>query len=151
MVRFLIATHGYLAGGFKSALQIILGQEAVLNVTALDLFVGETAGEESAKASIEKYFCGVSKEDQVVAFSDIMYGSVNQMLMPYADNGRIFVLSGVNFPLLCEILSAVVYSGEEVRMEMLREMAEKGRGELVFVNEELNKEIKKDGEEDFFA
>lgn len=150
MVKFLIATHGHLAGGFKSTLQIILGKEAVLDVTALDLFVEETPGEESAKARIEGYFQALSKEDQVVAFSDIMYGSVNQMLMPYADDERIFVLSGVNFPLICEVLSAVIYSGEEVSVEMLHEMAQKSRGELLFVNEELKKETKSETEETFF-
>ena len=150
MIKFLIATHGYLAGGFKSTLQIILGEEAVSNVTALDLFVGEALGEENAKTLIEEYFSGIQKEDQVIVFSDIMYGSVNQMLMPYADDTRVFVLSGVNFPLLCEIVSSVVYSGETICMGRLQEMVKKGREELIFVNEELKQEIKQDSEETFF-
>lgn len=150
MVKFLIATHGRLAEGFKSALSIILGEEAVSGVTALNMFVDETAESESAKLLIEKYFSNVSKEDQVIAFSDIMHGSVNQMLMPYADDSRIFVLSGTNFPLLCEIISAVIYSGTDVDMEMVREMAVKGRQELVCVNDELKREEEKDDEESFF-
>ena len=72
------------------------------------------------------------------------------MLMPYGDDERIFVLSGVNFPLICEIVSAVVYSGETVSMEMLREMVKKGREELVFVNDAVKKETKKDSEDSFF-
>ncbi len=41
MVKFLIASHGHLAGGLKSTLEIILGEEAALDVTALNLFVEE--------------------------------------------------------------------------------------------------------------
>lgn len=119
-------------------------------MTALNLFVEETPGAENAKARIEGYFSKAGEEDQVVVFSDIMYGSVNQMLMPYGDDERIFVLSGVNFPLICEIVSAVVYSGETVSMEMLREMVKKGREELVFVNDAVKKETKKDSEDSFF-
>lgn len=150
MVKFLIATHGHLAEGLKSTLQIILGEEAAADVTALALFVDEAPGAENAKDRIEEYFSKIREEDQVIAFSDIMYGSVNQMLVPYANDGRIFVLTGANFPLLCEIVSAVVYSGETVSMEMLCGMAEKGREELVFVNDALKKEIKKDSEDSFF-
>ncbi len=150
MVKFLIASHGHLAGGLKSTLEIILGEEAALDVTALNLFVEEAPGAENGKARIEEYFAGLGETDQAVVFSDIMYGSVNQMLMPYTDDARIFLLSGVNFPLVCEIVSAVAYSGEEVSMEMLREMAKKGREELIFVNDAVKQEIKRDNEDSFF-
>ncbi|MCI9657174.1 MAG: hypothetical protein HFI14_01025 [Lachnospiraceae bacterium] len=150
MIHFLIATHGHLAKGFKDTLQIILGKEAVSHVTALCLFSEDLPESEDGRTMIENFFSGLSREDQVVVLTDILYGSVNQMLLPYADDEKVWLLSGVNFPLLCELVSAVVYTGTEICLDVLREMVEKGRKELVLVNDELKKESPKEEETSFF-
>ena len=98
MVKFLIATHGHLADGFKDTLGIIMGEEITKRVETFNLFVEDEQNSEDANTRIRNYFYDLKKGEQSIVFTDILHGSVNQFMMPYANDHTIFIITGVNLP-----------------------------------------------------
>ncbi|RHO19458.1 PTS sugar transporter subunit IIA [Amedibacterium intestinale] len=142
MVHFVLASHGYLADGFKSSLSIILGEETAKNIQTVNAFVDKN---ENIELRLEQLVNSYDAKNQIIIFTDIMYGSVNQYLMHYVDNRRIFLITGMNLSLVCEIVTH--YSNEEkVNAFELKDIVEKARQEIILVNTEVS-EIEKD---DFF-
>lgn len=96
----MIATHGILAEGFRNTLEILgVSQEHIIVMN----FYCQDSHEE---AEISELFASLSSEDQMIVFTDIQYGSVNQMFVKAAIRFReknIEVLSGINLPLILEI------------------------------------------------
>lgn len=149
MVRFLIASHGYLADGFKSTLEIIVGKEIAERVSTLNAFVDESSGD--VKGNIERFIGNIPPEDQLIVFSDIMHGSVNQCFMPFLDNEKIFLITGVNFPLLCEMVAEYSFSDEsEINKDDLQKAVERAKEEMIFVNHFMTTAPSADTEDDFF-
>ena len=149
MIRFLIASHGYLADGLKSTLEIIVGKEIAERVSTINAFVDEQSGD--AKGNIERFIKEIPSTDKLIIFSDIMHGSVNQCLMSYVDDERIFLITGVNFPLLCEVVAEYSFSDEsEVKKEDLQNAVEKAKEELNFVNNFITTVSSDENEDDFF-
>ena len=80
MVHFVLASHGYLADGFKSSLSIILGEETAKNIQTVNAFVDKN---ENIELRLEQLVNSYDAKNQIIIFTDIMYGSVNQYLMHY--------------------------------------------------------------------
>ncbi len=100
MRKFLIASHGHLASGMKSALDILLG--ASNHVAVLDAYVDETRVEDK----INEFYQQVDESDQVILLSDLVGGSVNQMMYPYAARKDTILISGINLALVLELAAA---------------------------------------------
>lgn len=148
MIKFLIAAHGYLAEGIKSTVNIIMGEEAANSVLTLNAFIDEK--NEDVPNEIRKYIDDLNGEDKMIIFTDLMYGSVNQFIMPYVDDDRIYVITGFNFPLVCEVIAKYVYSGAlTVDIDELKKDIEKAKNEIVYVNDFIKEKKISDGN-DFF-
>jgi fructoselysine/glucoselysine PTS system EIIA component len=135
MVKFLIATHGYLADGFKSTLGIIMGEEIANKISTLNCFVEDTPKADDVKMLMHNYFKGLAEGEQVIVFTDILHGSVNQLLIPYADDQKVYILTGINLPLMCEVMTVYGYGEDAVDMERLREFISTAKNETLFVND----------------
>lgn len=70
MIRFLIASHGRLADGFKSTVEVIIGKDVADKIETVSAFIGESI--EDAKGRLEAVVKAIPEEDQVIIFSDIM-------------------------------------------------------------------------------
>jgi PTS system mannose-specific IIA component len=102
MNKFLIATHGRLAEGYKSALGLFGKDEAVETVCA---YVDDA----DYTQQIQDFIDGVGEEDQAVIFTDILGGSVNQKVVLLVNETRatksnIQILTNVNFPTMLAVL-----------------------------------------------
>ncbi len=149
MIRFLIASHGQLADGFKSAIAVIMGQEIADRIATINAFVED--GAEDVKGIIENFVRDISSTDKLIVFSDIMHGSVNQFLMPLIDDEKVFVITGVNFPLICELVARYSFSEElDVTLEELLATLEKAKDEMILVNHYVKPFVFKDNDDDFF-
>ncbi len=148
MVRFLIATHGFLADGFKSSINVLMGEEIAQKIDTINAFV--EGGTDNPKAEIEKYCNELKHDDDLVIITDLMYGSVNQFALPYADNKNIHIISGANFPLICEIISKLTFGPEEVedKVAIINEAIDKAREQIIYAKDLNAKEG--DNDEDFF-
>ena len=147
MVRFLVATHGTLADGFKSTMSILMGKEIAEKIETINAYCNEN--ESSPKQLIENYIDSVGN-DQLIIFTDVMFGSVNQFVMPYVNRSNIFVLTGVNFPLMLEVISKYSFGEESVEEDYIRSVVAKAREQILFVNDEMQDSQTANNEEDFF-
>ncbi len=98
MRKILIASHGNLAQGFKSAAKIIVGKEE--NVEAINAYVDEI----NLNEKLENYFNSLDASDELIIFSDMFGGSVNQSLMQRLNRANTHLITGTNLPVFLEIL-----------------------------------------------
>jgi fructoselysine/glucoselysine PTS system EIIA component len=131
MRKFLIASHGTFASGIKSSLDIIIGP--MENVFLIGAYTGENKSIEDDLAEVLKQ---VSKEDELIVFTDLMGGSVTNQVLQYALKENVYIVSGFNLPLLLDIL----LSDPETPVD---EVIETGicnaKDQIVFVNKLIAK------------
>ena len=132
--KFLIVSHGALAGGFRSALELITGANG-------DVFVLQAYLEENkpVEEELARLLQGAGAEEEWVVFTDLLGGSItNQVLRVMTElPGRdaIHIVAGVNLPLVIE----VVLSDPEAPVdELLSEAVARARDQLVYVNGVIN-------------
>ena len=77
MRKLLIATHGYLADGVKSSINILCGEKS--EVTYLNAYVEDG----DIKENIKDFFNEYKPEDEVILFTDLYGGSVIQIFAVY--------------------------------------------------------------------
>lgn len=150
MIRYLIATHGYLADGFKSTLKVIMGEEITKQIVTLNLFVEDNQQSEDAKTLIGNFFENIQEDDQIIVFTDILHGSVNQLVIPYINSKKVHVLTGINLPLICEVMSTFGYIDQAIDEEKLKLITDEAQKELRYVNEYKNKKIKQINDDSSF-
>ena len=148
MVRFLIATHGMLSDGFKSSVSVLMGDEIANNIGTINAFVEN--GDLDPKGRIEEIVNALGEDEELIIFTDLMYGSVNQFAVPYSNKNNVHVITGINFPVICEVISKLTFSYEEkkVSTDELLEIIDKSRGQLTYVK--VVSEDNDDNEEEFF-
>ncbi|AND83581.1 PTS sugar transporter subunit IIA [Clostridium tyrobutyricum] len=138
MRKILIATHGTLARGAKNTIELLVGK--IADITCISAYV-DKEGEDITK-SIEKFFKSIKSEDEVVVFTDIIGGSVNQKIVSYASQSNALVVSGFNLPV---ILTVILENGV-ISKERLNEIIAESREQLKLVEIDVNEN---NNDEDF--
>jgi fructoselysine and glucoselysine-specific PTS system IIA component len=127
--KFLIATHGRLAGGVKSSLDLITG--AMDSIFLIEAYVDENRSiEDDIKAVVDQ----VGGNDELIVFSDIMGGSVTNQILQYALQSNVHVVSGFNLPLVIEI---VLSDTDTPAREIIAEAIENAKQQMVYLNQLL--------------
>ncbi|BBN99835.1 PTS sugar transporter subunit IIA [Sporolactobacillus terrae] len=121
MKRIVVATHGELSKTLIETVELIVGSQTNLDYFCMTKDKSGEAGRQELKKIIFK-----NNEDQVLIFTDVFGGSVNnicaELLMDAQDPDRIHLVSGVNLPmLLTAILSLPSNSVEAVVAEAIQE------------------------------
>lgn len=138
MLRLFLSSHGHLASGMKSSVEILSGANDRL--TVFDAYVNE----ENVKDVLDHYFETVVKpEDEVILLSDLYGGSVNQVMYLYLDRPNVSLVAGVNLALVLELAVR-----ESVTKEELQKLVEQSRTMLRIVEPEAD--TASDQQEDFF-
>ena len=133
MKKFLFATHGTLAAGAKSTLELLIGN--VADITCLTAYVNP---DDNVDEQLKAYFSEVSDEDQV---------SVNQKIVPYAQKKNVFLIAGFNLPLLLEL----AMNEDKVTEEELLDSIEESRKNMMLVRVEVTDSGTEKEEEEFLA
>ena len=139
MVKFFLSSHGPLASGIKSSIDILLGNSDRL--TVFDAYVDEKSLEEELNA----FYRGVAPEDQVILMSDMYGGSVNSIMYTFLDRPNTTLLAGVNLAL---VIGLVINEGP-ISREMLRDVVEQSREALRIVEMEETGDAGRAGDELF--
>ena len=139
MVKFFLSSHGHLASGIKSSIDILLGNSDRL--TVFDAYVDEKSLEEELNA----FYRGVAPEDQVILMSDMYGGSVNSIMYTFLDRPNTTLLAGVNLAL---VIGLVINDGP-ISREMLRDVVEQSREALRIVEMEETGDAGRAGDELF--
>lgn len=122
MRKFFISSHGHLASGMKTSLEILLGKAD--NVTVFDAYLDKT----TVESQVEAWFDTLNEDDQAIMLSDLYGGSVNQVLYRYLDRPNTFLVAGVNLGLVLEL---VAMSDVELTKEELDRLIQSGRDAMV--------------------
>jgi fructoselysine and glucoselysine-specific PTS system IIA component len=124
--KFLIATHGTLATGLKSSLNLIVG--AVDNLFLIEAYVDENKALED---EINEVLNQLGDQDELLIFSDILGGSVTNQLLQFALRPNVYIVSGFNLPLVIELILADTDTPLE---ELIEEAIANAKAQMVFVN-----------------
>ena len=122
-MKILVIGHGRFAEGVKSAAQIIVG----------DL------SEVTFHVELDKYF---SNNTNILVLTDLFGGSVNQAIMQYITKENIEIITGVNIPLVLEILLSNI-TGKNLD---IREIVSNAKEQIMFVNDVLENSNNDEGE-----
>jgi len=123
--KFLIATHGNLATGVKSTLDIIIGQTE--NVFLIEAYVKENKGIESDLAALLKT---LGKNDELIIFTDLLGGSITNQAVRFTQSRNVHIVSGFNLALLIEVLMADVGTPAE---EVIESAIQNAKEQIVYV------------------
>lgn len=100
MRKYFISSHGKLASGFKSSIDVLLGTSE--NVTVFDAYLDEKNFDDVISAYLDKQ----SENDQIILMSDLLGGSVNQIMSLYAQRNNVVLIAGVNLAFVLEIVAS---------------------------------------------
>src|ERR1700733_10758141 len=123
--KFLIATHGNLATGVKSTLDIIIGQTE--NVCLIEAYVKENKGIESDLAALLKT---LARNDELIIFTDLLGGSITNQAVRFTQGRNVHIVSGFNLALLIEILMAETSTPAE---EVIETAIQNAKEQIVYV------------------
>jgi fructoselysine/glucoselysine PTS system EIIA component len=134
--KFLIATHGALASGFQSSLELIAGAGDSVHIIQAYLDESKPVNEELANL-----FGPARTDEEWVVFSDLLGGSITNQLVQAAAGKNVHIIAGFNLPLLLEVVLSD--PGEPIAV-VLEAAIERAREQLVYVNKLIN--LKNDSE-----
>ena len=112
-MRLLLGSHGHLASGMATAIEILAGPQP--HLTILDAYVDQ-------RNIDEEYFASVPSEETVVMLSDLYGGSVNQKMYLYLERPHTYLIAGVNLALVLELCMQ-----SEVSLTTLHQLTEQSR------------------------
>lgn len=129
MSKIIIASHHKLAKGLKDTLEYILPNSIeIIPITAYvdDRSIGDL---------VSGVFDKIDEGEQVIAFTDIMGGSVNQEFAKRIGRENYYLITGVNLPLLLNI--TLLLQNGEVDEEDIRNAIEESKNQMIFVNDAM--------------
>lgn len=133
-MRFLMATHGNFAKGIKESIELILGK--FQNLNELSCYTNK---EFDLEKEIEKIINGVNGEELIVV-TDVYGGSVNNGFLQKLENHKnIHVISGLNLPLMIELLSE--QDSYTTTRELIMKSLENTKDEIKYCNLEIDKMV----------
>ena len=138
MKKILLATHGKLAEGLKSAITLIVGEQD--DITFINAYVGDLNFEEE----LVKYLAEITDEDTLIVMTDLFGGSVNQTILRKLDLNKSYLITGVNLAVLLEL---ALMDAENISKETILQTVQSGKDKLMLV--EMDEEPEEEEDFDF--
>lgn len=99
MAQIILASHGALADGMKSAADMILGENDNLSSFCLSQYPNP----QDIKSAIQ-VFMDEKQNETFIMISDIKGGSIHNQLVTLCDRENVFLVSGMNLNLVLELV-----------------------------------------------
>lgn len=132
-MKILVIGHGRFAEGIKSVANKIVGD--LSEVTFMNTYVDDI----DFHVELDNYF---SKNNNVLVLTDLFGGSVNQAIIQYITKVNINIITGINIPLILEILLSNTI-GNDLDF---RQIISSAKEQIVFVNNMLENLNNEEGE-----
>jgi phosphotransferase system, mannose/fructose-specific component IIA len=132
-MKILVIGHGRFAEGIKSVANIIVGD--LSEVTFMNTYVDDI----DFHVELDNYF---SENKNVLVLTDLFGGSVNQAIIQYITKVNIDVITGINIPLILEILISNT-TGNNLDF---RQIISSAKEQIVYVNDMLENLNNEEGE-----
>ena len=117
-MKILLGSHGRLASGIKTSIEILMGESSTRNLTVIDACIDSS----NIDLQLKEFFDQVDEKDQVLMLSDLYGGSVNQKMYLYLNRKNTYLVSGVNLAFVLEICML-----EQVDNEILERIIQQAR------------------------
>lgn len=117
MVKMLLASHGTLAAGMLSSLELIMGRQECVEV--LCAYVD---GEDDVSPRVKRFMEQMKPEDSWIVCTDVFGGSINNEFMKYLDRDNMRLISGMSLPLV--ITAASSMSSADTAADVEKEVKE---------------------------
>lgn len=125
MRHIIIATHYNFAEGLESTVKFLT---SINDIKVICAYVDENI---EIEKEIEKIFSNINKlDDEVLIFTDILGGSVNQKFIPYIRE-NVHLITGINLPV---VMSLVLKGDELITKEEIEDAIEEARQQIIYVN-----------------
>lgn len=99
MIGILIVTHKELAEALMGVLDLILGHQEGVQALSLD----PNTPPEAARQKIQRGLSQVNNGDGVIILTDMLGGTPSNMTLPFLQEGKVEVVTGVNLPMLMKL------------------------------------------------
>lgn len=126
MRKFLIATHGAFSKGIRSSLDLIIGD--TYNTFLIQAYLDENNTVEDELATI---LATITADDELVIFTDLLGGSVNNIMLQNALRENVHIVSGINLPLVIEV---ILGDADIPVIEIIEDALVKAKEQMVYVN-----------------
>lgn len=130
MRKIIFASHHRLASGLKDTLNYIAPN--IIEVEAIDAYLANKPVENEISEALADVNL---QKDEVLVFTDMMGGSVNQNFVKYVNYPHFHVMAGMNLPLVLAILLALPEGFVEANQ--LREKITEAQQQMVYVNDKV--------------
>ena len=124
--KILIATHSVFADGIKNAMELVTGEQN--SVSTLCAYTNDMTEVETPIKEIIDALCD---DEELIVTTDIFGGSVNNEFMKYLSKSNIYLIAGVNLPLLFELIMNLE---SENTVQMIETAVKNARKQLQYCN-----------------
>jgi len=99
MIGILIVTHKELAEALMAVCDLILGRQEGILALSLD----PEAPPEASRLQIQRSLAQVNNGAGVVILTDMLGGTPSNLTLPFLQEGKVEVVTGVNLPMLMKL------------------------------------------------
>ena len=124
--KLLIATHSVFADGIKNAMELVTGEQN--SVSTLCAYTNDMTEVETPIKEIIDALCD---DEELIVTTDIFGGCVNNEFMKYLSKSNIYLIAGVNLPLLFELIMNLE---SENTVQMIETAVKNARKQLQYCN-----------------
>ena len=136
MRRYVLASHGKMAEGIKTTLEIIIGPQE--DLTCVNAYTDECPDPlPEFQKVIEQY-----PNDEIVIMTDMLGGSVNNNAVVLTKNPNVHVVTGMN---LAVVISIIMSDQNSDTKEVIKHAIEQAREMIIYCND-----LESDEEDDDF-
>ena len=136
-MKVMIATHGYLADGVKSNLSLFVDTSEIETINAY-------VNDDDYTDQIRNFIDDAGEGEIRIIFTDIIGGSVNQIVSTLNTKDNVKIISGFNIALILEIMLTEITSDEQ-----LEDIINKAKEQMQLVK--LNRNIENETDDDFLS
>lgn len=127
-MKIFLASHGQLASGIQSSINVLLGASDKL--TVFDAYVDE----QSIDEVLQNYLANTTADEQIILLSDLYGGSVNQKMYQYLNRKNTYLIAGVNLGLVLEL----VVKEDDLSSQEIMQIVEASRSMMRMVELDTN-------------
>ncbi|GAA0348953.1 PTS fructose transporter subunit IIA [Oceanobacillus oncorhynchi subsp. oncorhynchi] len=130
---FIFATHGYLSEAFVYSIEMILGHQENMH----SIKMNPNTSTESIKEELQQIVSQQKSDTEYVVLTDILGGSITNLMAEWITKENIYVLTGTNLPMAIELIN----NNEDISLEQLiHKSIHQGKEGIVYVNEIVEKQ-----------
>lgn len=138
MTKVIIASHHHLATGMKDTIEYLIPSIGKIDVIAAYI------NNESIEDEISKLLESYPVDEKVLIFTDLLGGSVNQTFIRYMSKRNLFLVTGMNLPIIMTLLLSI--ESEDLSEDLIRKSIDEAKNQLLFVNDIYNQVTDEDDE-----